>query len=176
MKIFCYERMKPRLEFWNVRRENRTVSSHVFEGKRMTMIEEAIQGISGEPLEKEKDDLEKFLQDEISRQPFLKKIINQKNLWISHCTGVEAEKDVLKKCVRNIFAANSKAARLSPLLVIIAHYLLYVNNWEVGRKPLLKLLYLQEAGNRLKIHNLLATDNLPEGTMMAHGEKIEQLR
>lgn len=117
----------------------------------------------------------RFSSDELKRQPWLKDMLNQRDLWKRHEAAVMSDPAAWESDVTNTFLAKAAAGSLSPLLTLIGQYLLFSTDKERGRRHLLEILYKQPASTRLKIHNWAVLTTAPVGTDLVLGEKVEHL-
>eukprot|EP00796_Vickermania_ingenoplastis_P010629 gene10628-biopygen7590 len=118
---------------------------------------------------------EQFSSEEIKRQPWLKELLNQRDLWRRHTAAVSADEKAWEEDVVATFLAKASGGQLSPLLTIIGQYLLFSADKEVGRRYLLEILFKQPASIRLKVHNWAVLETAPVGTALVMGPKVEHL-
>eukprot|EP00796_Vickermania_ingenoplastis_P000921 gene920-biopygen761 len=116
----------------------------------------------------------KFDAEEIKRQPFLKDLLNQRDLWKRHNEAVEADPKAWEADVTSTFLAKATSGTLSPLLTLIGQYLLFTDH-EMGRRYLLEILFKQPASTRLSIHNWHILSTAPAGTDITNGPKVQHL-
>lgn len=169
------ERIRPRLELLESIRGDNIMTEDRYEDEKAFIIREEMQRINKEEQEKDKLSAETFLPEEIAREPFLKEILNQQDFWKRHKATVAQDPEAWEKRVRDMFIAKSKAGGLSPLLVLIGHYLFFSSDYTESRRHLIEILFLQAADQRLKIHNWLVLGAAPKGTTLTFGKKIENL-
>lgn len=75
-----------------------------FEEEKAHVIREETQRIHEEIREKEKDTAQTFLPGKIAREPFLKEILNQRDLWERHDAVIERDETAMgKKSSRYVY-------------------------------------------------------------------------
>lgn len=116
-----------------------------------------------------------FSYEEMQRQPWLKEMLNHRDMRRRHELAVAKDAEAWEEATRKAFVAKATAGALSPMMVIIGHYLLYSTDLDRGRRHLLNLLIHQEPSRRLPMHNWLVLSEAPDGLEMVEGEKVEKL-
>lgn len=151
------------------------ISQTHHEEEKRKFFDEEMQRMQKEEMEKSKASSQSFLPEEIAREPFLKEILNQQDLWKRHEAAIAEDRQAWEKRVRDVFIEKSIAGELSPLLVLIGQYLIFSTDFEAGRRRLLEILFLQPADQRIKIHNWLILASAPKGTNITFGRKVGEL-
>eukprot|EP00796_Vickermania_ingenoplastis_P006396 gene6396-biopygen4067 len=72
--------------------------------------------------------------------------------------------------------AKASNQSLSPLLALIGQYLLFFNDSEDGRRRLVEILFLQDADQRLKIHNWYMLCTAGHRKAVKEGHKVDRLQ
>lgn len=152
-----------------------SITKEVYEEEKKTLLHEELQKMHEEELAKSKASTQAFLPEEIAREPFLKDILSQEDLWRRHEAAIAEDCEAWEKRVRDTYIAKAKAGGLSPLLVLFGQYMMFASDLNAGRRRLLEILFLQAADQRMKIHNWLILGAAPKGTNIAFGRKVEGL-
>jgi len=170
------KRVNKRLAFLLHLRDAGTISANEYNKKREKILDEEMDRIF-EDEEKKEEGLTflSFHPDELAREPFIKDLLRQKDLWKRHKATIEADKEGWETAARDTFIAKCKANLASPLLVMMGELLIMHEDKEEGRRKLIEILLMQDAEERTKIFNWLALETGPQGSEMIHGKKVENL-
>lgn len=173
MSINMQEEIKARLLPLEELRDNAVISDEEFNALKIELIKEVLH--AHQEATKPKEATGEFTPEEIKRQPWLKELLNQRDLWKRHEVAYTQDPIAWEKDVTDSFLAKAAAGMLSPLLTIIGQYLLFAKDKQEGRRYLLELLFNQDPDARLKVHNWYVLETAPTGTAVAKGRKVEKL-
>lgn len=175
-KSLFEKRLNKRLTFLASIRDAGTISASEYNRRREKILDEEIEKIEEEDTRKE-DGLFglSYHPDELAREPFIKDLLRQKDLWKRHKAAIEADQEGWETAARETFISTCKANLASPLIVMLGEFLIMQEDKEDGRRKLIEILLLQDAEERTKIFNWLQLGKGPQGTEMIHGKKVEQL-
>eukprot|EP00796_Vickermania_ingenoplastis_P003687 gene3687-biopygen2218 len=117
---------------------------------------------------------EEFTAAYIDRNPWVKELLNTRDMWKRHHEAVQSDAEAWEARVRDNYLARAKSGALSPLLTLIGEYLLFAVDKEIGRQHLLEILYMADPSARLAVHNWSILDSV-DGLVETHGPKVESL-
>eukprot|EP00796_Vickermania_ingenoplastis_P005115 gene5115-biopygen10100 len=164
-----------RMRRYDILLKDKVISEVSYATHKNRVVQEAVEAIEAQNSTSPKPIDETFTPEEIKRMPWLKELLNQRDLWKRHSAAVHANIEDWETNVRRTYMAKATSKSLSPLLALIGQYLLFFRDNEEGRRRLLEILFLQDADSRLKIHNWFMLSTAGNGHDVRHGHKVETL-
>eukprot|EP00796_Vickermania_ingenoplastis_P011020 gene11020-biopygen8005 len=172
LKVTIEQRMKP----YDQLLASKILTEVAYAAHKNRVIQSAVEEYQAEPQKTENVVQEIFTSEEIRRMPWIKELLNQQDLWKRHEAAVAANPEDWENNARQTYMAKASNQSLSPLLALIGQYLLFFNDSEDGRRRLVEILFLQDADQRLKIHNWYMLCTAGHGKAVKEGHKVDRLQ
>lgn len=167
LEIAIEERMKTYDQLLTAK----TITQEFYDKYKFEVVREEVQ----KDQDRQKAVTANFSKDEIERQPWLKELLNQQDMWQRHYKTIKEDESAWEQKMKENFMAKATAGRLSPLQCIIGQGLLFFPDREEGRRHLLHLLFGLDPKDRLPAHNWFMLSTAGMGTAIDEGRKVKKM-